>query len=131
VGRHRGHHGFTVGQRKGIGVSGPEPYYVLSTSASANTVTVGPREALATTRVRVRAATLHRPGGEVDAIKLRYRSRALPCRLAGEPLVAGVHASLEVDLFEPVMGAAPGQSACLLRGDTIVGWATIDRPTPS
>lgn len=127
IGRHRGHHEYTVGQRKGIGVSAPEPLYVLDTDARANTVTVGPREALATARVRVRAATLHRPGAEIDAIKLRYRSRALPCRLAGSPAPAGEHASLEVELLEPVGGAAPGQSACLLHGDTIVGWATIDR----
>lgn len=126
VGRHRGHHGFTVGQRKGIGVSGPEPLYVLRTDAGANTVTVGPREALATSRVRIRSATLHRPGGEVDSIKLRYRSRPLPCRLAGTPPAAGEHPRLVVDLLEPVAGAAPGQSACLMRGDAIVGWATID-----
>ncbi len=126
VGRHRGHHEYTVGQRKGIGISAPEPFYVLRTDADANTVTVGPRNALATSRVKVRGATLHRPGVEVDAIKLRYRSRPLPCRLAGVSLPPGEHPTLEVDLLEPVLGAAPGQSACLMRGEAIVGWATID-----
>ena len=43
LGRHRGHHGFTVGQRKGIGIAAPEPLYVLATDARANTVTVGAR----------------------------------------------------------------------------------------
>ena len=52
IGRHRGHHNFTVGQRRGIGVSSPEPLYVLATDAAANTVTVGTREELAATRVR-------------------------------------------------------------------------------
>ncbi len=42
IGRHRGHHNFTVGQRRGIGVSAEEPLYVLATDAAANTVTVGP-----------------------------------------------------------------------------------------
>ena len=42
LGRHRGHHDFTVGQRRGLGVGGTgEPLYVLATDAAANTVTVG------------------------------------------------------------------------------------------
>jgi len=124
LGEHEGHHGFTVGQRKGIGVGGAQPLYVLGMDAEANTVTVGPREALRTTRVGVRAAVLHRPGAEVDAVKLRYRSRPLPCRVAGAPS-PGRHPRLELDLLEAVDGAAPGQSACLLRGDVVVGHATI------
>ena len=51
VGRHRGHHNFTVGQRRGIGVSAPEPLYVVATDAVANTVTVGTRAELETRRV--------------------------------------------------------------------------------
>ncbi len=124
VGRHAGHHGYTVGQRRGIGVAAGEPLYVLRTDAAANTVTVGPRSALATDVVRVRDAVLHREGGEIDQVKLRYRSRPLPCRVAGSPS-AGRHAELAVELLEPVDGAAPGQAACLMRGDAVVGWATI------
>ena len=74
---------------------------------------------------RVRGARLHRPGAEVDAVRLRYHSRAVPCRVAGSP-AAGTHRA-ELELDEPFYGAAPGQSACLLRGDVIVGWATITR----
>ena len=74
----------------------------------------------------VRGARLHRPGVEVDAVRLRYHSRAVPCRVAGSP-DAGTHRALELELDEPFHGAAPGQSACLLRGDVIVGWATITR----
>ena len=61
VGRHRGQHHFTVGQRKGVGVAAAEPLYVLVKDAAANTVTVGPRTALATAEVAVRDAVLHRP----------------------------------------------------------------------
>ncbi len=46
LGEHRGAHAFTVGQRHGLGIGAPQPLYVLSTDAHANTVTVGPREAL-------------------------------------------------------------------------------------
>ncbi len=123
VGRHRGHHHFTVGQRRGIGVSGPRPLYVLGTDAATNTVTVGGEEELRTRSVSVRDAILHRPGSRVDRVRLRYRSRAVPC----EPpeVEAGRHRRLELCLREPVAGAAPGQLAALLCGETIVGHGTI------
>jgi tRNA-specific 2-thiouridylase len=124
VGRHDGFHHFTVGQRKGLGVQAVEPLYVLRTEAASNRVVVGSRDDLAVDRVAVRGARLHRPGAEVDAVRLRYHSRAVPCRVAGEPS-AGTHGVLELELDEPFYGAAPGQAACLLRGDVIVGWATI------
>ncbi|MCW2989594.1 MAG: mnmA [Solirubrobacterales bacterium] len=116
VGRHRGHHNFTVGQRRGIGLGGGgEPLYVLATDADANTVVVGPHAELATSDVALRDVRLHRGADTVDAVKLRYRSKALPCTLDG----AVAH------LAEPVDGAAPGQAAVLLCGDVVVGCATI------
>jgi len=125
LGRHRGHHGFTVGQRRGLGVAAAEPLYVLATDPRSNRVTVGSRAELGTAAVRVRGATLHRPGAEVEAVKLRYRSQAVPCRVGAE-LAPGRHPQLELELSEPVDGgAAPGQAACLLAGDVIVGWGTI------
>jgi tRNA-specific 2-thiouridylase len=125
LGRHAGHHGFTVGQRRGLRLAAPEPLYVLAKDAATNRVTVGPRSALATHAVAVRGARLHRDGSEVDAVKLRYRSRAVPCRVAGE-LSAGTHKRLELELADPVDGgAAPGQTACLLAGDVVVGYGTI------
>jgi tRNA-specific 2-thiouridylase len=116
MGRHGGAHRFTVGQRRGLEVGGaPEPLYVLRTDAGANTVTVGPRAALATTGVRVRDARLHAPACEVDAVKLRYRAPAVPCTLRGET----------IELARPVDGPAPGQTAVFLRGDAVLGCATI------
>jgi tRNA-specific 2-thiouridylase len=113
VGRHRGAHHFTIGQRKGLGVAAGEPMYVLRTRGTQ--VVVGTRDELATRRVAVRGARLHRPASEVDSVRLRYHSRAVPCRLVGS----------ELQLDEPFYGAAPGQLACLLRGDVVLGWATI------
>jgi tRNA-uridine 2-sulfurtransferase len=121
--RHRGHHHFTVGQRRGIGVAAPEPLYVLATDAAANTVTVGTAEELRTQRVAIRDVVLHRPGGRVDQVRLRYRSRPLPC--ASPAAADGRHARLELDLDVPESGAAPGQLAALMCGETIVGHGTI------
>jgi tRNA-specific 2-thiouridylase len=123
VGRHRGHHNFTVGQRRGIGVSAPEPLYVVATDAVANTVTVGTRAELETRRVHVRDATLHRDGARVDAVRLRYHSRALPASIGA--VGRGRHEALEVELGEEFVGASPGQTAVLLEGETIVGHGTI------
>jgi tRNA-specific 2-thiouridylase len=115
LGRHRGHAEYTVGQRRGLGVGGGKPLYVLATDAGANTVTVGPREALLTREVRVREVRLHRPASTVDAVRLRYRSKSLSARLRDDV----------VELDEPVLGAAPGQAAVFYAGDVVVGAATI------
>ncbi len=75
----------------------------------------------ATRRVRIRGATLHRAAERVDGVRLRYHSPRRDCRLEvdGDPREA------VVALAEPVDGAAPGQVACLLDGDLVVGHGTI------
>jgi tRNA-uridine 2-sulfurtransferase len=123
LGRHRGHHDFTVGQRRGIGVSAPEALYVLATDAAANTVTVGTRAELEKRSVRVRDAVLHRDAAAVDAVKLRYRSKAFPATVSAAG--RGRHSALEVELAEAFPGVAPGQTAVLLAGEAIVGHGTI------
>ncbi len=127
VGRHLGQHRFTVGQRRGLGLAAPgEPLYVLDKDAATGEVRVGPRAALETTSVPVRGARLTRSATRVDRVKLRYRSRPVACRIAGDPQ-PGHHARLQLELSEPVDGAAPGQLACLMDGDLVVGWGTIAR----
>jgi tRNA-specific 2-thiouridylase len=84
IGRHRGHHNFTVGQRRGIRVSAPEPLYVVATDAAANTITVGPQRGHASRhRLRRRGATAlslaPRAGRD-----LRDCDRP-PCRAGGRP----------------------------------------------
>ena len=134
VGTHAGHELFTVGQRRGIGptthpqgmIAASEPLYVLDKDAASNRVVVGPRERLLTDRVRVRGARLHREAARVDRVKLRYRSAPLSARITDQ-LDAGRHRELTLELAEPVAGAAPGQLACLMDGELIVGWGTITR----
>lgn len=126
LGRHRGQHLFTIGQRRGIGLAREAPLFVLDKDARTNRVLVGPRAALRTADVPVRAARLHRPGARVDRVKLRYRSPALPARLLDDP-PAGHHDALTIELERPVDGAAPGQLACLMDGELVVGWGTIAR----
>ena len=124
IGRHDGQERFTVGQRRGIGVAAAEPLYVLAKDPASGRVTVGPRSALAATRVTLGDAVLHRPAAQVDHVKLRYRSAPLPARVRGAD-GAGHHARLALELGREADAVAPGQTACLMRGDVVVGSATI------
>jgi tRNA-uridine 2-sulfurtransferase len=83
---------------------------------------VGSRADLACRRVHVRDALLRRPGTRVDRVKLRYRSRPVDCEVDAP---AGRHRELWLELGEPAYGVAPGQTACLMDGDMVVGHATI------
>jgi tRNA-specific 2-thiouridylase len=118
LGRHRGQHDYTVGQRRGLGVGGGEPLYVLEKAG--DTVVVGPRSELAGRRVTLRDAVVHRPGA--DAVRLRYRQRPLACRVVAGP----GEGRLELELLDPVGGGiAPGQLGCLMAGEIVVGHGTI------
>jgi tRNA-specific 2-thiouridylase len=121
LGVHAGAWGFTPGQRRGIGVVAERPLYVLETDARANTVLVGPHEALARRRVRA-AGSLYVPVERVEA-KLRYRSPAVPARVStdGE--------GFELHLDEPLFGVARGQAAVLYEGDAVVGCGTVTEAT--
>src|SRR4051794_36407200 len=123
IGRHRGHHNFTVGQRRGIRVSAEEPLYVLATDAATNTVPVGPRRDLMARTVRPHNAVLHREGEAIDAVRLRYRSQPVPATVPATE--TGRHAELQVSLGEDFAGVSPGQTAVLLHGEAIVGHGTI------
>jgi tRNA-specific 2-thiouridylase len=121
LGGHDGHHNFTIGQRRGLGVGGGEPLYVLGTDAGANRVIAGSREELATRRVRISGARLHRAADRVDGVRLRYHAPRRDCRVE----VNGNPSEAVVALAEPVDGAAPGQIACLMDGDLVIGHGTI------
>jgi tRNA-specific 2-thiouridylase len=127
LGRHTGQEAFTVGQRRGIGVAAATPLYVLHKDPGSGRVTVGPREALATRRVAITNARLLRPGSIATRVKLRYRSAPVECAVQGDP-AAGEHPRLVLELGDAVDGAAPGQTACLMCDETVVGWGTISQP---
>ena len=117
LGTHTGSWRFTPGQRKGLGVSAPSPLYVVDADTRTNTVVVGPRAALARTRVAARGR-LYVDVERANA-KLRYRSPALPAavRAAGD--------GFELELDEPAYGVARGQAAVLYDGDAVVGCGTV------
>jgi tRNA-uridine 2-sulfurtransferase len=117
LGAHDGFWRFTPGQRRGLGIAAAEPLYAIETNARTNTVTAGPRAALARRRVRVRGR-LDRAPRRVEA-KLRHRSPAVPAT------VIEAKKGFELVLDEPAYGVARGQTAVLYDGDAVVGAGVI------
>jgi tRNA U34 2-thiouridine synthase MnmA/TrmU len=105
-------------------VAASEPLYVIAKDGPRNRVVVGTRDQLATTTVSLGAGRLHRDASEVDSVRLRYQGAIVPCRVDQE-LPAGQHDGITLTLDREVAAPAPGQVACLMREDRVVGWALI------
>jgi tRNA-specific 2-thiouridylase len=106
-------------------VGGSEPLYVLGKDAGSNRVVVGPRDQLETSRVRIRGARLHRDAARVNSVRFRYHAPVRPCSVELDSAGGNGEREATVLLAEPVDGVAPGQLACLLDDDLIVGHGTI------
>jgi tRNA-specific 2-thiouridylase len=113
LGTHDGYWRFTPGQRRGLGVAAAEPLYAIGADPVTNTVTVGPREALARREVSARGR-LFVPA-TTASVKLRYRSPAVETRV--EQTASGFRLHLD----EPAYGVARGQAAVLYDGDAVIG----------
>ncbi|MDP3486477.1 MAG: tRNA 2-thiouridine(34) synthase MnmA [Bacillota bacterium] len=122
LGKHRGIFDYTIGQRKGLGLTSPTPLYVLEIDAKRNRIVVGAGEELFKHRVEI--SELHfldRPQPEEEITgKARYTTADQPCRvefLGNDRAV--------VSFAEPVRAPTPGQSLVLYKGDLVVGGGTI------
>lgn len=122
VGRHEGVAGFTVGQRRGLGVVAGEPRYVTGIDAATATVTIGPREDLLVSAVRIDALTW--VAGEPGSGRMAAQYRA-----HGEPVPAVVDGSaLRFSVPQPAV--APGQTLALYAGDEVLGGGIIAEAFP-
>ncbi|MCW0215196.1 MAG: tRNA 2-thiouridine(34) synthase MnmA [Pseudonocardia sp.] len=132
LGRHTGVHGFTVGQRKGIGVDRPaadgRPRYVLGIEPVSGTVRVGPEKALGVSTITARGSvwtTGTAPDGPFTAtVQVRAHGG-----LAEAEVVPAAGGGLRVELTDPLRGVAPGQTVAFYLpaadGDVVLGSATI------
>ena len=126
LGTHRGLFNYTIGQRRGLGLSGG-PHYVLEIDVAKNRLVVGPEEALfsgglrASGLVLTGGATLEDLGAEGLAARIRYRSVPAPCRVE----VQG-HGTVRVTFQRPQKSVTPGQAVVFYRADEVVGGAWIE-----
>ena len=124
LGRHDGVHRFTVGQRKGLGLSSPTPLYVVALDPERRTVTVGPRGALE--RSSLTASEVNWIGGAPPAggrVTAQIRHRHPEAAATVRPLEGG-RIRLEFDTPQPAI--APGQAVVLYYGEVVLGGGWID-----
>ncbi|HEX5473035.1 MAG TPA: tRNA 2-thiouridine(34) synthase MnmA [Vicinamibacterales bacterium] len=125
LGGHDGVHRFTIGQRKGLGVSSPIPLYVVDIDADTATVTVGPRSALdriSLTASKVNWIAGQPPGAAVRAsARIRHRHQEAPATITPEP---GARAHVVFDT--PQAAITPGQAVVFYDGEYVLGGGWID-----
>jgi tRNA-specific 2-thiouridylase len=128
LGRHEGYARFTVGQRRGLGVGGPEPRYVTGIDPASATVRVGGAGAvLARGLTAARASWRELPaagaGGMALAVQIRSGAVAAPARVT--PGAGGWAAGFDVAFDAPVRAVAPGQAAVVYDGEVLLGGGWI------
>jgi tRNA-uridine 2-sulfurtransferase len=127
LGRHNGIAHFTVGQRKGLGIGGGDPLYVLRIDPERRRVVVGPRTALIQTRVLLGEVNwLAAPVADGMAVAAKLRSAQAPVPAKFYPGAEAGEAELVLDA--PAGAVAPGQAAVLYDCDRVLGGGWIRRP---
>jgi tRNA-specific 2-thiouridylase len=127
LGRHPGIHRFTVGQRKGLGVSSPRPLYVLAVEPASRAVVVGEAEALeAPSLVAAGVSWLSTPPPcRPIRAGVKIRSRAAEAPASVEPLPGR---RVRVTFEAPQRAVTPGQAAVFYDGEVCLGGGWIEAP---
>lgn len=126
LGHHDGVAFFTIGQRKGLGLSSPKPLYVIALDPARNCVVVGPQEALEQTDFYVERCNwiaYATPPASVEAlVKIRYQHAGTQATIT--PLPQG---RARVQLREVQRAITPGQACVFYQDDTVLGGGWISR----
>jgi tRNA-uridine 2-sulfurtransferase len=140
IGTHSGIHSYTIGQRKGMGISSPEPLYVIKIDTERNTIYAGPREAAVKREFLVGDLNWIDPSfadltnRQEDAfratVKVRSTMKDQPATIhSSSPSSLTPHPSsfaiVRVCFDEPQWAPAPGQSAVFYDGDIVIGGGII------
>jgi len=123
LGEHQGLPGYTVGQRRGLGVAAPEPLYVIRLETDTNRVVAGPDDALWTDTARLaQCSWLETPGDDERRVsaQIRYRQPPIPARLRATP-----DGRAELIFAQPVRAVTPGQIGAVYDGDRLLGGGII------
>jgi tRNA-specific 2-thiouridylase len=123
--QHAGIHGFTIGQRKGLGISASRPLYVVDIEEDSRRVVVGAKEELSCTGLIANNVNWIEGLDEDEIaaeVQVRYRSPALPCVVQKTSAEAAA-----VCFTEDFPAVTPGQAAVFYRGDQLLGGGWITR----
>jgi len=121
VGKHKGYMHYTIGKRRGFTVDGAhDPHFVTAIKPESNQIVVGKKEALEVNSFKIKQINLFEALTEFNStVKVRYRTRAIPCSVK----IEGDEGSVE--LSEAVFGLAYGQVAVFYDGDKVIGSGVI------
>jgi len=128
LGEHKGAYTYTIGQRRGLGLSVPgehgQPRYVLKIEPKTNTVVVGDHEALAVNHIVGDSPIWCGPVPIAETVyegfaQVRAHGEPLPCTYSHQG------SEITVDLVKPLFGLAAGQGIVIYDGDRVVGSATV------
>jgi len=124
VGRHPGIEGFTIGQRKGLGVAMGSPYYVTAVDRKTNRVVIGPHEQLACKSLRASKSNwlADFPIREPTRAQVQFRYNSAPCDAM---VTRSADGDFEVAFLEDVYGVSPGQLAAVFLGSRAMGCGWI------
>lgn len=124
LGIHRGLPFYTIGQRSGLGITTPQPLYVLALDRTRNALVVGTAAELGRSWLRVEAVNWiagERPPGPLAAeVQIRYRAQPVPATISLQP-----DGGVEVQLAAPLRDITPGQAAVFYDGDLCLGGGMI------
>lgn len=124
LGTHQGLAFYTIGQRKGLGLSSPEPLYVVEKDVERNTIVVGALAELESRELKVKQmnwVSIDPPCEPLRSeVKIRYRAEEAPATI--HPNRDG---SVHICFNEPIRGITPGQAAVCFRGDVCLGGGII------
>ena len=126
LGRHKGIIHYTVGQRKGLGISSDEPLYVLSIDPAANVVTLGREHELYRTTLIARHINLISVPDLEKPMRVTAKARYRQPEARATAVQTG-NDELTITFDEPLRAITPGQSVVLYSGDEILGGGMISR----
>jgi tRNA-specific 2-thiouridylase len=123
LGEHKGFANYTIGQRRGLGISSKDPLYVLKINKDDNSLIVGENHELLTREFTVSSVNLLTESGDIPekmTVKIRYRhtDSAASVDFFGD--------GMTVTFDEPQRAITPGQSAVFYAGEYVIGGGIID-----
>ncbi len=125
LGQHRGIHRYTIGQRRGLGISSPDPYYVAGLNPETAEVIVGHRQDVMRSGVLAQTPSWLGEAPEIGAhigVRIRYRHGSTDAVLLGMK-----DGQIHLEFDEPQQAVTPGQQLAFYQGERVLGAATISK----